>query len=41
MTIVYGQNVEPQQFATIYKALYKDGILGNLVVQPITDNGTS
>ena len=39
MTIVYAQNVGPQQFAVIYKALYRDGILGNLSVQPVSDNG--
>ncbi|XP_022784712.1 protein sidekick-1-like isoform X2 [Stylophora pistillata] len=38
MTIVYGQNVGPQQFRTIYKALYQDGRLGNLTVQPVSDN---
>ena len=40
MTIVYGQNVGPQQFGIIYKALYQDGGLGNLSVQPVSDNGT-
>ena len=40
MTIVYGQSVGPQQFATIYKALYEDGTLGNLSAQPVNDNGT-
>ena len=38
--IVYAQNVGPQQFAVIYKALYEEGVLGNLSVQPISDNGT-
>lgn len=38
MTIVYAQNVKPQQFAVIYKALYKKGTLGNLSVQPANDN---
>ena len=38
--IVYAQNVGPQQFAVIYKALYEEGVLGNLSVQPINDNGT-
>ena len=41
MTIVYGQSVEPRQFAVIFKALYEDGKLGNLTVQPVKDNGTS
>ena len=40
ITIVYAQNVGPQQFAVIYKALYEEGVLGNLSVQPISDNGT-
>lgn len=40
MTIVYGQNVGPEQFTTIYKALYEDGTIGNLSVQPVKDNGT-
>lgn len=40
ITIVYAQNVGPQQFAIIYKALYEEGVLGNLSVQPISDNGT-
>ena len=40
MTIVYGQSVEPKQFAVIFKALYEDGKLGNLTVQPVKDNGT-
>ena len=38
--IVYAQNVGPQQFAVIYKALYEEGVLGNLSVQPVSDNGT-
>ncbi|RMX41265.1 hypothetical protein pdam_00012375, partial [Pocillopora damicornis] len=38
MTIVYGQNVGPQQFGIIYKALYQDGGIGNLSVQPVSDN---
>ena len=38
--IVYAQNVGPHQFAVIYKALYEEGVLGNLSVQPISDNGT-
>ena len=40
ITIVYGQSVEPKQFAVIFKALYEDGKLGNLTVQPNKDNGT-
>lgn len=40
MTIVYGQSVGPEQFATLYKALYEDGTIGNLSAQPIRDNGT-
>lgn len=40
MTIVYGQSVEPKQFAVIFKALYEAGKLGNLTVQPVKDNGT-
>ena len=39
MTIVYAQNVGPQQFSVIYKALYIDGKLGNLSVKPVVDNG--
>jgi len=41
MTIVYAQNVGPQQFTVVYKALYIDGMLGNLSVKPVADNGTS
>jgi len=40
LTIVYRQSVEPKQFAVIFKALYEDGKLGNLTVQPVKDNGT-
>ena len=40
MTIVYGQSVKPKQFAVLFKALYEDGKLGNLTVQPVKDNGT-
>ena len=40
IAIVYAQNVGPQQFAVIYQALYEEGVLGNLSVQPISDNGT-
>jgi len=40
LTIVYGQSVGPKQFAVIFKALYEDGKLGNLTVQPVKDNGT-
>lgn len=39
MTIVYAQNVGPQQFNVVYKALYIDGMLGNLSVKPVADNG--
>ncbi|XP_015753438.1 PREDICTED: phosphatidylinositol phosphatase PTPRQ-like [Acropora digitifera] len=38
MTIVYAQNVGPQQFTVVYKAIYIDGMLGNLSVKPVADN---
>lgn len=39
--ITFGQQVEMEQFITLYQALYRNGSVGDLSVHPIWDNSTS
>lgn len=38
MEIIFGQYVEMKLFITLYQALYRNGSIGDLPVQPIWDN---
>jgi len=38
MEIIFGQYVEMRLFISLYLALYRNGSLGDLQVQPIWDN---
>ena len=38
MEIIFGQYVEMRLFITLYQALYRNGSIGDLPVQPIWDN---
>ena len=38
MRIVLGQKAGMEHFASLYNALYKDGKLGEISVQPTQDN---
>ena len=41
IVITFGQQVEMEQFITLYQALYRNGSVGDLSVHPIWDNSTS
>lgn len=40
IVITFGQQVEMEQFITLYQALYRNGSVGDLSVHPIWDNST-